>query len=395
VFEGGKRVPVGRDARPGPLPLLTPSPEGPLTLAVECRTDPKKRGAAHQITIQPDWQVRTPHDLEAERVALAFGGYLSCISLVDRVVPALAELAQLIGRRRLPAVRRHGNQDWRMAEPVERCRCAGKSFRMPELAAFHARGVEHWAARWGVTPRRLTYLVEAVARSHRIGERVGRHSRRCVVREPSGLDDLWQAGLHPEYVAEVHERVWPDGPPLQARFYLGAAYLGAPLDWLASVAEATSDADVLTWAAWTNCDLDRADPQARLQWLGLRLPLRDIERLMSGGYTRSTAEELAAMCGSDATRVAGQLAAWQAAGCTPGPGDLAALTRVGVDASYRPSPAAVDRLMDDVAGLRPTPTRTQAALVLAVAQTVRSAAALLRLGVREPVSAILTLEGTT
>jgi hypothetical protein len=366
-----------------------------LTLVVECRTNPRRRGSAHEVTIEPDWQVRTPHDLEAERVALAFGGYLSCISLVDRVVPALAELSQVIGRRRVPGLLRAGSQDWRLVQSVDRCRCARTAFRSPGLAAFHARGVEHWAARWGIRPDVLAHMAEDVARVHAITERVGAHPARTLVRESGGLDDLWRAGLHPEYVAAVHERVWPEGSPLPARFFLGAAYLGAPLDWLASVAEATRDPDVLTWAAWTVCDLDRTDPGARLQWLGLRLRLRDIERLMTGGYTRAMAEELAAMSRSDPSRVAGQLAAWQAAGCTPGPGDLAELARVGVDASYRPSPAAVDRLMDEVADLGPTPTRTQAALVLAVAQTVRSAAELLRLGARGPVSAILTLEGTT
>lgn len=375
------------------LSLLTPSPDGPLTLVVECRTDPRKRGDAHQITFDLDWQVHTPHDLEAERIALAFGGYLSCISLVDQVAPALAELAQLIGRRRLPALHRQGNQEWRLAVPVVGCRCEGKSFRTPELAAFHARDIRHWVALHGVSARLLAHLAEDIARAHGITEWVGSHPARSLVREGSGLDDLWQAGLHPEYVADVHQAVWREGPPLPTRFYLGSAYLGASPDWLASVAEATSDADVLTWAAWTVCDLDRTDPDARLQWLGLRLPLRDIAVLMSGGYTRAAAEQLAEVTHQDVTRAASQLAAWQAAGCTPGPGDLAVLSRAGVDPWYRPSSKAVDRLMADVAGVR-TPTRTQAALVLAVTQNVRSAAALLRLGIFEPFAAILTLEGT-
>ena len=33
--------------------------------------------------------VATPHDLDAERIAAAFGGYTSCLELVDPVIPAV------------------------------------------------------------------------------------------------------------------------------------------------------------------------------------------------------------------------------------------------------------------------------------------------------------------
>ena len=74
VFEGGSGVGVSHKASARAISLLTPSPVGPLTLAVECRTDPNRRGNAHQVTIDSEWQVHTPHDLEGERIALAFGG---------------------------------------------------------------------------------------------------------------------------------------------------------------------------------------------------------------------------------------------------------------------------------------------------------------------------------
>jgi hypothetical protein len=211
-----------------PLAPLSPSADGPLTLAVECRTEPNRPGNAHQITLDTEWQVHTPHDLDAERVAQAFGGYLSCLELVDKVVPALAGLVQLVGRRRLPDVRRAGSADWRIAVPAQGCRCQGTSFRAPELAAFHARGVEHWAALWGLSRnsvRLLAHLVDQVARAHGITERLGEHPARSEVLEGSGLDDLWQAGLHPELVTALHQGVWPGGSALPARFYLGATWL--------------------------------------------------------------------------------------------------------------------------------------------------------------------------
>lgn len=62
---------------------------GPLTLMLECRLSPTAvTGERHPVTIHADWRVETPHDLEAERVAAAFGGYTSCLELVDRTLPA-------------------------------------------------------------------------------------------------------------------------------------------------------------------------------------------------------------------------------------------------------------------------------------------------------------------
>ena len=68
-----------RSAPSGALFDIAPGPDGaPLTLEIECRTSPRARkGALHEVTIEPDWAVSTPHDIAAERVAAAFGGYTS------------------------------------------------------------------------------------------------------------------------------------------------------------------------------------------------------------------------------------------------------------------------------------------------------------------------------
>jgi hypothetical protein len=66
---------------------ILPSPDGePLTLKVRCWTSRSSKAPVtrHPVTIHPDWSVTTPHDLESERVAAAFGGYLSCLDLATR-----------------------------------------------------------------------------------------------------------------------------------------------------------------------------------------------------------------------------------------------------------------------------------------------------------------------
>jgi hypothetical protein len=67
-----------------PAPVTLPSPDGePLTLKVRCWTSRSSKApvSRHPITLDPDWSVTTPHDLESERIASAFGGYLSCADL--------------------------------------------------------------------------------------------------------------------------------------------------------------------------------------------------------------------------------------------------------------------------------------------------------------------------
>jgi hypothetical protein len=69
------------------LPAIGPAPEGrALSTSITCRTSAVDgaEAARHAVTIDHDWRVDVPHDLEGERVAAAFGGYLSCISLVDQ-----------------------------------------------------------------------------------------------------------------------------------------------------------------------------------------------------------------------------------------------------------------------------------------------------------------------
>lgn len=68
------------------LPSLAPLPPAPgggaVTIVVPCSTSPDFSSATtHEVTIGPTWSLTTPHDLEAERVAVAFGGYSSCVSL--------------------------------------------------------------------------------------------------------------------------------------------------------------------------------------------------------------------------------------------------------------------------------------------------------------------------
>jgi hypothetical protein len=373
-----------------PLGPLPPAPGGPLTSQVTCRTSARGRGAKHDITLASDWSLTTPHDLDAERILAAFGGTLSCITLHDVVVPALRELVQLSARRHLAGVRRTDRHQWILTRRT--CpRCHDRGFRTPADAARHERTPDHWVGATRADKRTLGRLYDAVGQAHATTQTT-RPRQHPMVLEVGGVADLWDAGIPLEFVEHVHDHVWPDGPALPNALYLSAAYLLPDLDWLAAVARERQDPDVLTWAAWTECDLDRHKPESRLQWLAMGLSVRDVQRLMTAGYTADDAEEYSHLTRQSVRRAAATLAAWHAADCIPGPGDLAALDEAAPDAWRVPSGGAVDLLEHDVRGLRPPPTRTQIGLVLAVAGTRATALSLLRLGVRDPVVAARYLD---
>ena len=66
-------------------------------MIIECSSDPsERRGVTHRVIIHPDWTVDVPHDIEAERVARSFGGWSTCLELVERVIPAYRRALDLM-----------------------------------------------------------------------------------------------------------------------------------------------------------------------------------------------------------------------------------------------------------------------------------------------------------
>ena len=61
---------------------LAPTPDGTdLVVPIECSTAGPRSGpyVSHPLVLRPDWTATVPHDLDAERVAAAFGGYVTCL----------------------------------------------------------------------------------------------------------------------------------------------------------------------------------------------------------------------------------------------------------------------------------------------------------------------------
>ncbi|WP_146843596.1 hypothetical protein, partial [Cellulomonas composti] len=232
----------------------------PVTFEVACRTSRRGRSTRrHPVTIAPDWSVTTPHDLELERVAAALGGYLFCLELVDRYVPALREL--WLRRRRVvaPEVRRAGPAAWVVTAPVTGCSCGARTFRTPALAAEHVRGAPHWALTQDVHAATLQTVAEAFAAAAGPVRRAAEAARAAGRQE---LEWLWDAGVHPARVAEIHAGLGASGR-LPVQVVHAVATGEVELGWLRQFVG--FGPGVMSWAATTFVEGEAGG--ARRHWL--------------------------------------------------------------------------------------------------------------------------------
>jgi hypothetical protein len=360
------------DADPFTLTPVPPSPEGRVELRVSCRTT---RGGGprttHPVSIDADWTVTTPHDVALERVAAAMGGYLSCLDLIDRAVPALREIVQRRARRSPVRMLRDDGGRWTPTVLPAGCRCGPFGFGSAPEAADHVRSAAHVAREFDVKQRSLERLMDPVLDAHdTLFFTPSTTDERAVaaVRDHRGVELLWDCGLHPETIIAIHHAVWPDGPPLPVWFYLGVLSRRPALDWIAGTLRAVPDEDIAVWLAWTNGQLDSAHPDARTGWLQAGVPRRAIATLADGAYTPIEVARLAHATQRSLAAAALTLAAWHHARCHPSPDDIELLDELGVDPWYEPSTGALDWLEERARG-RGAPTRTRLGLLLAVCGT--------------------------
>lgn len=372
-----RRLPRLDALGPGPTPQS-------LTFGVPCSTRPDLSSATeHSVSLQPDWTLHTPHDLEAERVAAAFGGYCSCLVLADKVTPAVQALLQARARRVPLSLSRGTRGAWTVRSP-HKAPCCRPEHRASD-AAGHLRTVEHAARAAGAPVVLVRAVTNAVLRAHRadppwlLTDDDLHDLRRCV-RSESGPVQVWDAGLHPTVVAYVHdEAVGEDGPPLPVALYLGVLSRRPDLAWLAETLAAVdggrTDPSLAEWLAWTQTPLDRRERQARTGWLLSGAPRAWISELSGAGYRPDDAIRLSRATGRSLVGVADMLMAWVSSGCRPSVDDLLRLDAEGVPAWYRPSAPAITRLRSELGSDGEPLSHTDLGLLIAREGTVPAAAA--------------------
>lgn len=254
-----------------------------VTLSITCRTssDPSAAGTEHPITLHADGTISTPHDLDAERLAVALGGHLTCVDLVDRTAPVFREWLAL-RRREVPMPIRSRDQGRRWHARQRGPCCRGGGFETPVAAADHSRSAQHLAAIRGTDPQELRLLVA--------GARVPEPPR--PVGEP--WDSLWACGVAPGLVDDIDEQCGVV-EPFEPGFYLAVLAHRPDRSWLRRMLEAGPVAPATAeWLAWTFGPADRRHPDRRAEWLQLGIPVRAIVGLMGSGYRPQDVERLAA-----------------------------------------------------------------------------------------------------
>lgn len=278
----------------------------PLVVQISCRTSRLhvEPSTTHPITIEADGTVRLPHDIAAERIAVALGGTSSCLELIDHTVPAFRTWLELRHRTDPhPIDSTDGGLSW---QPTLRAPCClPGGYVRPEDAARHARDPRHVAATHAADATQLRQLIAAA----KIPEPL----------EPTEPDDrrLWEWGIDPARAHDVALRLRLPGE-LPPEFHLARMVTQPDLTWIATTLRGRDAApDLAVWLAWTYDDDDRARPEDRSRWLDLGLSTWSIATLKSAGYSVEELEILTGSWTAEPEAVALRLADWAQHGLRP------------------------------------------------------------------------------
>lgn len=368
-------------SRAAPVRTYGPAPAGHrLTVAIECTADVLERtGALHRIVIQPDWTVEAPHhDLDAERVARAFGGWCTCLHVAEHIVPAYRRaLGAMLdpGRLRLGGEHRGSalsGEDEFDCMPDDDPWEAGRALRAAmgrEISAEHQlRGAGDDLA------------TQPLARAERIMyDRLMQAAGAVWTAwgDPAHLDggadayaDLWRAGIPPTAVERVARSVTRAAWPLPVEFYDRVHFDDIDPVWLINVLNCYPDRDFALWAAaqdgcWGS---HPAEDVWRMYVLGIGA--RDAIGALEARVPIATLSALAARPGVGGTTAARWLTIWARVGVTPTPAHYRVLDthRVLVD---RPALWLLDWTVDALRRFgADAPSRTELAVMLALTSDV-------------------------
>lgn len=210
-------------------------------------------------------------------------------------------------------------------------------------AAAHERGSHHLACKFGVDESQLRELLTRADEAYGGLERLPASPRaEVLVMESRGLDDLWESGIHPDRVLEIHREIWPEHGAIPVRLYQSFGTYRKASEWH--------------------------------RWSGIGLQLLEVEQLLHSDFAPEDLDTIAQATSRTSRRVGVCLARWLRTGCEPSVEDVCEL--LGLPALDWPIPSkqAIELAWSEVGFLQTT--RTQVGLVLAVtgstAHTIRA-----------------------
>lgn len=195
-----------------------PTMAQPITLRIPCRNGPGTDSqSAHDVTLNPDWSVDTPHDLAAESVAVAFGGRLSCLELGPAIDAARYRLA-LDARRAWHPLRRGSHGTW----------IAGASRTSASIvsAAAYVRSDQFVAATYGTHAWLVAPFARALPSVLRYPSPTAADldAPHPFLEDPDARQLLWDVGIHPASIDRVFAWVGGAKYPISTRRFTDLAY---------------------------------------------------------------------------------------------------------------------------------------------------------------------------
>jgi hypothetical protein len=354
---------------------------GDLVFRVECRNEAgclsKNR---HEIVIHDDWSVSTPHDLDAERVAAAFGGYCSCVELVDHTLPLMYESLARVARRAQPVLRRGKLLEWRVPTRELVACCTGRGYTSIQAIAEHMRSPMHLAKLLDLPLWQVNVIVRSVSKACQPDLGPESPSARFV-REQDGLKDLWQSGIHPETIPSLASCVSVIDEPLPVSYFEGAVYSGHHAEWVNDVLRYRQDPDTAAWLVWQEPPDLLADAAELGRWLGYGVSRSEFLVAVRETIPSNLVVNVANATSWSAQTAARAIIAWVWAGCLPTSQHFAEIARRGVDYS-KPGREAIDLAMEEVRGVDASIDRTELGVMLAILGNRPELVAAVRRGAR-------------
>lgn len=332
----------------------------------------------HPVTIHANWSVTTPHDLDAERVAAAFGGYTSCLPFVEKTIPALKAVLPVLLRQARAAIQREDQGEWYVLSHAQAARCCrGKRFLTAGAAARHVRSAAHISRAYDVPQWQVSSLMRATKQvwGPWNGELPSTLHLDKLIREEGGASELWEAGLHPDEVLRFADVASAVHEPLPVSYFLGMAYGSADVEWMREVIPRRPDADTAAWLSWLDDPHRIANPDEWGSWLSFGLARSDALVALQAGLRADQVSLIAREIGWSDRIAARNLVAWARVDCYPTAVHFKALCRHGVEHT-QPSRGAIDTLVNEAGELGRNgvmvPGRTELAMLLMVFGTRRA-----------------------
>lgn len=210
------------------MTTITPAPRGALSVDIECTAKPTDNlGATHTVTILADWSVSVAqHDLEADRVGRALGGWSSCLHFVESTVPAYRHVLEVMHDP--VSLRRDAQGRWLNSNSG--CSRAPHQHVTLREAVRHETSYDHAALQHQSDYWRVDG-VEVAAWSHYFqlmwaarDAWVGPASPHLVRLGANGYLQLWREGVLPAYAARIAQSIPPVAFPLPVDFFINAHY---------------------------------------------------------------------------------------------------------------------------------------------------------------------------